>query len=299
MELTDESARTVPEADIEALIQALDSLGERPRPVEHLPARRSEDEAFEVHPAIPERADNVLFFPGCALTGPAAREDSAVAHQAVGSALSPEIIPRPALPPPEPPLPAPVQAELIRLRTTVMLAAQTKGHRAVMLCGAEAAETDNAEFIAVHLSRLLADSEWLKVAFIRVGAETEVPPQRLTRFDYAFLIRRTRRANLYEVTSTRGQVTLADWLRCWEPAQVIRELKRKFDLIVIAAPPVTSVPEVALLAEAVDGVILAATENITSYADIEQSGQILSTAQTSVLGVTLAPPPALLRFLIA
>lgn len=291
MELTDESARTVPEADIDALISALDSLGEMPRPVEHLSARRSEDDAFEVHPAIPERNGNVLYFPGCAFTGTAVGDTSAAGYQAAESVLSPEVIPRPALPPAEPPLPAPVQAELVRLRTTVMLAAQTEGRRAVMLCGAEAAGADNAEFIAAHLSRLLADSEWLKVAFIRVVAEPQEPPQRLTRFAYTFVIRRTRRANLYEVSSSCGPVRLADWLRSWEPARVIRELKRKFDLIVIAAPPVTSVPEVALLAEAVDGVILAATENVTSYAEIEQAGQIFRTAQTSLLGVTLAPPP--------
>lgn len=280
LELSGEIAQVPSETDIDALIGALDRLGAATGPEPDLPSVEATFELPQVN-----RPDNVFYFRG--------RSSAEVwrTGRVFSQALSPRVqgIPEPALP-------AAVRSELVRLRTTVMLAMQTEALRSVLLCGA--AEAEHTELIAAQLSQMLADYEWLKVAFIRVvDEEPPLPRQPLSRMDYTFVVRRTQRANLYEIGVSGGPVTLHDWLRCWEPARVLEEMKKKFDLIVIAAPPVMQTPGVALLAEAVDGVILAATENVTSYADVELAGQQFEAAHTRILGVTLmrqADSPALL-----
>lgn len=200
-------------------------------------------------------------------------------------------IPRKANAPEAPPLARDVREPLLKLRATIMLAAELQGLRSVLLCGAEPA--DSTTNVAATLSQLLAEYERLKVAYIEINEDTQTPKMRrkVLPMGYAFQIRRTRKANLYEIASSLGAVRLDDWLRWWDPAVVLQEMNRMFDLVVIHAPAITTNPDVAQLAAAVDGVILMATENVTSYASIDTANQRLRAAKARILGVTMNQEP--------
>ncbi len=206
-------------------------------------------------------------------------------------ATSPLEAPRPTNAPEPVRMPRDLRESLLKLRATIMLAAELQGLRSVLLCGAEPA--DGTTQVAETLSQLLSEYERLKVAYIEVSEE---PPDPLLRrkvlpIGYTFQIRRTRKANLYEIASSLGTVRLEDWLRWWNPTVVLQEMNKMFDLIVIHAPAITTNPEVALLAAAVDGVILIATENVTSYAGIDAAHKRLRAANARILGVTLQQEP--------
>ncbi len=201
-------------------------------------------------------------------------------------------IPRSVNAPMPAPLPREVREELLQLRTTILLAAEAQGLRAVLLCGAEAAEDTND--IAAQLSQALADYDRLKIAYIEVRGDAQDPllRRKVLPVGYTFQMRRTHKANLYEIASSLGAVRLEDWLRWWNPAVVLQEMKKMFDLVVIHAPAITTNPDVALLAAAVDGVILVATENVTSYASLDAAQQRLRAANARLLGVTTNQSPA-------
>ena len=214
------------------------------------------------------------------------------AHLARASeVISPLEIPRKANAPEVPALSSDAREPLLKLRTTIMLAAELQGLRSVLLCGAEPA--DGATNKAATLSQLLAEYERLKVAYLAVSEEPTDPMLRrkVLPIGYTFQIRRTRKANLYEIASSLGAVRLDDWLRWWNPTVVLQEMRKMFDLVVIHAPAITTNPDVALLAAAVDGVILLATENVTSYASINAANQRLRAANARILGVTLKREP--------
>ena len=209
------------------------------------------------------------------------------------AAFSPLEAPRKANAPEAPPLPRDVREPLLKLRATIMLATELQGLRSVLICGAEPA--DGATNMAAMLSQLLAEYERLKIAYIEVSEEAPDPllRRKVLPIGYTFQIRRTRKANLYEIASSLGAVRLDDWLRWWNPSVVLQEMNKIFDLVVIHAPSITTNPEVALLAAAVDGVILMATENVTAYASIDAAHKRMRTANARVLGVTMHQQPAM------
>lgn len=200
--------------------------------------------------------------------------------------------PRKANAPEAPPLPRDVREPLLKLRATIMLATELQGLRSVLLCGAEPA--DGATNMAAMLSQLLAEYERLKIAYIEVSEEAPDPllRRKVLPIGYTFQIRRTRKTNLYEIASSLGAVRLDDWLRWWNPSVVLQEMNKIFDLVVIHAPSITTNPEVALLAAAVDGVILMATENVTAYASIDAAHKRMRAANARILGVTMHQQPA-------
>ena len=185
------------------------------------------------------------------------------------------------------PLSPGVREELLRLRARVLLAAETQQLHSVLMCGAEPQRGGIS--IAASLSRLLAEYERLKVAYIEVVEEPSPVTGRkqVLPGGYTFQLRHTRTPNLYELASSLGAVRLDDWLRWWNPVAALREMKQMFDLVIIHAPSITTNPDVALLAGAVDGVILVATKNVTSYASIVEADKRLRAAQANILGVTL------------
>ena len=196
-------------------------------------------------------------------------------------------IPRQVNAPDEVPLSLGVREELLRLRARVLLAAETQQLHSVLMCGAEPQRGGIS--IAASLSRLLAEYERLKVAYIEVVEEPSPVAGRkqVLPGGYTFQLRHTRTPNLYELASSLGAVRLDDWLRWWNPVAALREMKQMFDLVIIHAPSITTNPDVALLAGAVDGVILVATKNVTSYASIVEADKRLRAAQANILGVTL------------
>ncbi len=208
-----------------------------------------------------------------------------------GEVISTLEIPRKVNAPDRNLVPRDVREPLLNLRATIMLAAEAEGLRSVLLCGAD---PQASAAMAVHLSQLLAEYERLKVAYLEVSGEPPDPAVRrkVLPIGYTFQLRRTRQANLYEIASSLGVVRLDDWLRWWKPTVVMQEMRKIFDLIVIQAPSITTNPDVALLAAAVDGVILVATENVTPYASIEAATKRLRAANARILGVTLTPEAA-------
>jgi hypothetical protein len=204
-------------------------------------------------------------------------------------------ISRPVNAPVPAPCPSNEREPLRQLRAAILVAAETQGLRTVLLCGAEA--TDDATDIGARLSQSLADYDRLKVAHIAVRGEPQAPANRrkVLPLGYTFQLRRTQKANLYEIASSLGAVRLDDWLRWWNPTVVLQEMKKMFDLIVIHAPAITTTPDVALLAAAADGVILVATEHVTSYAGLETAQQQLRAANARILGVTTNQLPVTQR----
>ncbi len=201
-------------------------------------------------------------------------------------------LPRQAGAPEPSPLSPEVRAQLLKLRATIMVEAEQRQLRSVLICGA--APEVSAQPMAADLSRLIAEYERLKIAYIEVvETDTSAPGNKVLPAGYTFRIRRTRTQNLYEIASSLGAVRLEDWLKNWTPSVVLTELEKMFDLVLMYAPAVTSNPEVALLAGAVDGVILVATENVTSFASLGEAHNRLCTAQAKVLGVTLNKAPSI------
>lgn len=201
-------------------------------------------------------------------------------------------IPRAANAPAEPTLAPAVREQLLKLRTTILLAAEQRQLRSVLLCSAD--PLSSVTTLAAQLSQLLAEYERLQIAFLDVVED--VPETALRKkvlpVGYTFQLRHTRRANLCEIASSLGTVRLTDWLKWWRPKLVLQEMRRRFDLVVISAPAITQHPDVALLASAVDGVILTALENVTTQAQLAAAQQQLTAAQAHILGITLeqAPP---------
>jgi hypothetical protein len=242
--------------------------------------------AFQPAPLPARQPQNLLPFKARNGTGKTARLPRP------DEAVNPLETPRPANAPEPARLPRDVRESLLKLRATIMLAAELQGLRTVLLCGAEPA--DGTTHVAATLSQLLSEYERLKVAYIEVSEEPPDPMLRrkILPIGYTFQIRRTRKANLYEIASSLGTVRLEDWLRWWNPAVVLQEMNKMFDLVVIHAPAITTNPEVALLAAAADGVILVATENVTSYASIDAAHKRLRAANARILGVTMQQEPA-------
>ncbi len=217
----------------------------------------------------------------------AARASEVIGNEVISAVEMPRQVnaPKPAS------LSCEMREALLGLRATIMLAAEKDGLRSILLCGADAQASTT---IAVHLSQLLAEYERLKVACLEVSAEPapSVARHKVLPIGYTFQLRRTRQTNLYEIASSLGVVRLDDWLRWWNPNIVLQEMRKVFDLVVIQAPPISTNPEVALLAAAVDGVIVVATENVTPYASLEATTKRLRAAQARILGVTLTPAAA-------
>lgn len=237
----------------------------------------------------PARSTNLLPFK--AKSTSLRRQGPAASDVRAGDVISVLEVPRPVNAPLAPSWSPALCEPLLKLRSTVLLAAEVQGLRTVLLCGAEPlAEED----VAAHLSQSLADFDRLKIAFVDVRGEPADPQVRrkVLPIGYTFQIRRTRRANLYEIASSLGAVRLDDWLRWWSPKVVLQEMQKLFDLVVIQAPPITTHPDVALLATAVDGVILVATENVTAYANVEAATRALRAANARILGVTMNQAPA-------
>ncbi len=214
-----------------------------------------------------------------------------VAAARASEIISPVEVPRQVNAPKPASLSHEMREALLGLRATIMLAAEHDGLRSILLCGADAQASTT---IAAHLSQLLAEYERLKVACLEVSGEPapSVLRHKVLPIGYTFQLRRTRQTNLYDIASSLGVVRLDDWLRWWNPGIVLQEMRKVFDLVVIQAPPISTNPEVALLAAAVDGVIVVATENVTPYASLEATTKRLSAAKARILGVTLTPAAA-------
>ncbi len=268
----------LPVSEIDELIEALATLAPPSASLVAQPTRVPKTFSSSVPAAPPPQ--NLPYF---------SRKAAVAVNDEVISQLE---IPRAANAPAEPPLAPAVREQLLKLRTNILLAVEQRQLRSVLICSADAAE--NSASVTANLSKLLAEYERLKVAYIEV-IEDDRPltsQRKILPFGYTFQIRQTKVPNLSEIASSLGPVRLNDWLQWWSPAIALQEMGKLFDVVLISAPAITAHSDVALLAGAVDGVILAATEHTTTYASLAAAQQQLRAAQAHILGVTLnqAPP---------
>ena len=285
--LSDKPEQVLPVSEIDELVEALRSFGN------WKPEANHSSPTSPVSPLIEETVVPVNYSITSGQSGQVKSSDLKEASVTVASRVINELtIPRQANVPEPSRLSPEVREQLLKLRATIMVEAAQRQLRSILICGAT--PEVSAQPMSADLSRLMAEYERLKIAYIEV-VETDfttprikVSPQR-----YTFRIRRTRTQNLYEIASSQGAIKLEEWLKHWTPSVVLDELKKMFDLVIIYAPAVTSNPEVALLAGAVDGVILVATENVTSFVSLGEANYRLRSAQANVLGVTLTKVPTI------
>jgi hypothetical protein len=187
------------------------------------------------------------------------------------------------------PLSHEVREELLELRAEVMQAARTQQLQTLMLCGVEGAV--GTSFVAGQLTRLLAEFAQMKVAFLTLAPNREKKSRRalspaasvLPRVQ--FLLRRTELPNLVELASANGTITLTELLCHCPTADVLRQMKAEFDLIVIDAPAITMYSEAAALAALMDGVILVAEPHVTPLRRMDRAHRRLRKAHAKVLGM--------------
>lgn len=198
----------------------------------------------------------------------------------------PVIMPR-TVAPLSPPLPHEVREELLELRTEVMQATRTRNLQTLMICGVESGV--GTSFVAGHLSRSLAEYAQMKVAFLTLVASREKKVSWLARRSVALplqlLLRRTELPNLIEIASSNGTISLTELLCHCSTAEVLRQIKAEFDLIVIDAPTIAMYGEAAALAALMDGVILVAEPDVTLLRRVDRAHRRLRKARAEVLGM--------------
>ncbi|HEX4948217.1 MAG TPA: hypothetical protein VFZ34_16205 [Blastocatellia bacterium] len=186
-----------------------------------------------------------------------------------------------------PPLPHAVREELLELRTEVMHAVRTERLQTLMICGVQSGA--GTSFVAGQLTRILAEYAQLKIAFLTLVSSRERPAHRLTRrspqTQVQFLLRRTELPNLAEIASANGAITLTELLCHCSTAEVLRQMKAEFDLIVIDTPAIGMYGETAVLAALMDGVILVAEPNVTPLRRMDRAHRRLHKARAKILGM--------------
>jgi hypothetical protein len=282
--LRDKQEQVLPISEIDELVEALGKFGNLKPEVNH------SSPASTISPSIKETVNPVNYAIPSGRTAQMKSSDQN-GVSAASRIINELAIPRRANVPESSPLLPEVREQLLKLRATIMVEAAQRQLRSVLICGATPEVSVRA--MVADLSRLMAEYAHLKIAYIEVvEADFTSPRNKVLPQGYTFRIRRTRAQNLYEIASSQGAIRLDDWLKNWTPSVVLSELEKMFDLVLMCAPAVTSNPEVALLAGAVDGVVLVATENVTSFAGLGEAQQRLRTAQANVLGVTLNQAPS-------
>lgn len=186
-----------------------------------------------------------------------------------------------------PSLPHDVREEMLELRAEVLNAVRTRRLQTLMMCGVETGA--GTSFIAVQLTRMLAEFAQTKVAFLTLVPNREKKPHRqVSRAalpQLQFLLRRTERPNLVELASANGTITLTEMLCHCATSEVLRQLKQEFDFIVIDAPAIAMYGEAASLAGMVDGVILVAEPHVTPLRRMDRAHRRLHRAQANILGM--------------
>ncbi|HZS03658.1 MAG TPA: CpsD/CapB family tyrosine-protein kinase [Blastocatellia bacterium] len=184
-------------------------------------------------------------------------------------------------------LPEGVREEFRRLRSTLLLAAESQQLQVLLVCGIESG--DGASFVARNLSLLLAEFDKINVARFELSglvAEGREPASPAAE-SFKLTLRRTALPNLRDISTSQGTVTLGELLRTCDVRAMIGLLKSRFDFVLIDAPAVTASADTALLASQVDGVILVAQQDETKCNSLAAARAELQNARANVLGVVL------------
>jgi capsular exopolysaccharide synthesis family protein len=70
-------------------------------------------------------------------------------------------------------------------------------------------------------------------------------------------------------------------------AELLKEMKKQFDMIIFDTPPILAVADAQILANQVDGTILVVSSGKTEKDAALKSKELLSNAQGKLLGVVL------------
>jgi Mrp family chromosome partitioning ATPase len=184
-------------------------------------------------------------------------------------------------------LPETVRDEFRRLRSSLLLAAESQQLQVLMVCGVESG--DGATFVARNLSLLLAEFDKINVGRFELGGlkDNSNDPLPDSPESYQLALRKTELPNLREISTPQGGVSLSELLRLCDTRTMIERLKERFDFVLIDAPAVTANPDTALLASQVDGVILIAQQDETRCQALAGARAALQNARANVLGVVL------------
>ncbi|HYE73167.1 MAG TPA: hypothetical protein VEF04_07550, partial [Blastocatellia bacterium] len=195
------------------------------------------------------------------------------------------VLPRSASAPALLETPASLREGLVELRTELVLSVESNRLRTILISGIQSG--DGASFVARHLSRLCAEYSRLRIALIVIEGQRSIirRSRRTTDQNLNLLLRRTEAANLQELTSTGGNITLSELLAETDMGIFMTHMKQNFDLVLMDVPSVATHSETVLLAAQADGVILVAQCNVTPLKQIDQVYQRLSKAKAQVLGV--------------
>lgn len=97
---------------------------------------------------------------------------------------------------------------------------------------------------------------------------------------------------LYVLTSGQVPPNPSELLGSESMAELIEELERQFDAVVIDAPPLLPVTDAAVLAQRVSGVVLVVGSQAVTTADVEKSLSALEMVDAALLGVVLNKLPS-------
>lgn len=199
------------------------------------------------------------------------------------------VSPRPYIAATPPSLPPELREEMMGLCAEIVQTAKAQPLQSLMICGVEPGV--GAGFVAQNLSRALAEFRRFRIALLTVRSahdqrhSNQRPSVPRRNFDY--LLYRTERPNLMEISTAQGTITLTELLGGEGAAIALRQMQEEFDFIVVDSPPVTGSAEVAWLASVLDGVMLVAEPHVTSLRQMDRAYQRLHKARAKVLGVIL------------
>ncbi|MBL8202919.1 MAG: hypothetical protein JNM09_01725 [Blastocatellia bacterium] len=192
-------------------------------------------------------------------------------------------------------LPSAWSNELRALSSTILVAAKTQNQRSFLVC--DVTPGAGANVICRGLSQLLASAWKLDVLYCGLGsqgisAEGTAPSKSNTAIERQepLYLRLTGQPNLQEMTTSHGDLALADLLIRYDLQTLVSQLKQEFDLLFFEAPPLSSHHEVDLLAAQVDSVILVVRPGVTSKAEVQKVQARLERVKANILGVVFHQP---------
>lgn len=185
-------------------------------------------------------------------------------------------------------VPAPWREEFAQLAGVIKQARESQRLQVLAVCGA--ARGDGASFVAHNLSLAMAEGSALRVARFEIRESSRAWPETVrhnTDEHFQIAIRRTPVANVSEITTLHGGVTLAQLLRGCDTSVLLDMLRKRFDVVLLDLPAVTVEGEAAQLAAQADGVMIVAQQEGERRSPIAQARMLLAEANANILGVVL------------
>ncbi len=183
---------------------------------------------------------------------------------------------------------APWREEFIQLGKVILQARESQKLQVLAICGA--ARGDGTSFVTNNLSQALAESGELRIGRFEINPSNSATLEMVkndTKDSFQIAIRRTPIANISEITTPRGGVTLAELTRGCDTHVLFEMLRKRFDLILLDLPAITAEEETAQFAALTDGVVIIAQQDGDQRSPVRPARALLAKANARVLGVVL------------